>query len=150
MKKTKNNLSYVVLGCGILLSALVLIFMTMAGVKGNILGSEVSVYGMMSYGNETRIGVVLAMVFVIAALAVAVLSLVLKLLNVKFALGGWLALCAAVLALVAGILYFCGVNLIGMGDSGLYSLATGSVLCGVFAILNAVALGFYAVTELKK
>ena len=150
MSKSKNNLSYIVLGCGILFSALVLIFMTLTGIKGKLLGSEVSVYGMISYGNETRIGLVLAMVFVIVALAAAVVIIALKLINAKFKFGGWVALCAAVLALVAGILYFCGINLIGMGDSGLYSLGIGSVLCGIFAILSACALGFYAVTELKK
>lgn len=150
MSKSKNNLSFIVLGCGILLSALVLIFMTLTGVKGNILGSEVSVYGMLSYGDKTRIGLVLAMVFVIAALVSAVVIIALKFINAKFKFGGWLSLCAAVLSLVAGILYFCGINLIGMGDSGLYSLGIGSVLCGILAILNACALGFYAVTELKK
>lgn len=150
MSKSKNNLSYIILGCGILFSALVLIFMTMTGIKGKILGSEVSVYGMLSYGDETRIGLVLAMAFVIAALAAAVIIIALKLINAKFKFGGWLALITAVLALVAGILYFCGINLIGMGDSGLYTLGTGSVLSGIFAILTACALGFYAVTELKK
>ena len=32
MSKSKNNLSFIVLGCGILLSALVLIFMTLTGI----------------------------------------------------------------------------------------------------------------------
>lgn len=151
MKKSKNNLSFIVLGCGILLSALVLIFMTLAGIKGNYLGSEVTVYKMLSFGDETRIGMVLAMVFVIVALVSAVLILALKLLNKKFKFGGWCALIAAVLALVAGILFFFGKSLIGLeGAADLYSLGIGSVLCGILAILNAFVMGFYAVTELKK
>ena len=113
MKKKSGNLSYIVLGCGVLLSALVLIFMTLTGIKGNLIGTEVSVYGMLSYGDETRIGLVLALIFVIAALAAAGVVLVFKLMNMKCGFDGWLALIGAVLSLVAGILFFCGINLIG-------------------------------------
>ena len=150
MKKKSGNLSYIVLGCGVLLSALVLIFMTLTGVKGNLIGTEVSVYGMLSYGDETRIGLVFALIFVIAALTAAGVVFVFKLMNMKCGFDGWLALIGAVLSLVAGILFFCGINLIGMGDSGLYSLGIGSVLCGILAILNAFVLGYYAVITLKK
>ena len=150
MKKKSGNLSYIVLGCGVLLSALVLIFMTLTGIKGNLIGTEVSVYGMLSYGDETRIGLVLALIFVIAALAAAGVVLVFKLMNMKCGFDGWLALIGAVLSLVAGILFFCGISLIGLGDTGIYSLGIGSVLCGILAIVNAFVLGYYAVITLKK
>lgn len=152
MKKSKNNLGYFVLGCGILISALVLIFMTLTGIKGDYTFVEhnISVYGMMSFGDETRIGLVLALVFVIAALVSAVMIIALKFINAKFKFGGWLSLCAAVLSLVAGVLFFCGKSLAGLGDAGNYSLGIGSILCGILTILNAFVLGFYAVLELKK
>lgn len=152
MKKTKNNLNYIILGCGILFSALVLIFMTMAGINYNVFigKAEFSVYELLSYGDKTRIGVVLAMAFVIAALAAAIFIVAIKLISVKFKFGGWLALLAASVSLAAGIMFFCIKGLIGEGENSLVSLATGSILCGVFAILTAFALGIYAVTELKK
>ena len=152
MKKSKNNLGYFVLGCGILISALVLIFMTFTGIEYNVFigKAQYSVYELLSFGDKTRIGVVLAMAFVIAALAFAVFIIVLKLVNVKFRFGGWLALLAAVLSLAAGIMFFCIKGLIGESDNGLVSLAIGGILCGILAILNAFVLGFYAVLELKK
>lgn len=152
MSKSKNNLSFIVLGCGILLSALVLIFMTLTGIDYDVLigKAHFSVYELLSYGDKTRIGVVLVMAFVIVALVTAVVIIAFKLLNKKFKFGGCLALIAAVLSLAAGIMFFCVKGLIGESDNGLVSLAIGSILCGILAILNAFVLGFYAVKELKK
>ena len=152
MKKSKSTLSYIILGCGILLSVLVLIFMSLAGINYNVVigKAQFSVYELLSYGNNTRIGVVLAMAFVIAALVAAVAIIALKFINAKFKFGGWLSFIAAILSLAAGIMFFCIKGLIGESDNGLVSLAVGAILCGILAILNAFVLGIYAVKELKK
>ena len=152
MKSSKNNFGYLILGCGILLSALVLIFMTLTGIDYNVFigKAQFSVYELLSYGDETRIGVVLAMAFVIAVLVFAVFIVALKLINVKFRFGGWLALLSAVVSLAAGVMFFCIKLLIGESDNSLVSLAIGAILCGIIAILNAFVLGAYAVMELKK
>ena len=152
MKKKKSNLSYVVLGSGVLLSTLVLIFMTLTGVNYDVLigKAQFSVYELLSYGDKTRIGMVFILIFVIIALVSAIAIIALNFLNVKFKFDGWFSLLAAVLSLVTGIMFFCVKGLIGESDNGLVSLGVGAVLCGIVSILNAFVLGFYAVTELKK
>ena len=152
MKKSKDNVSYLILGCGVLFSALVLIFMAITGINYDVLigKAQFTVYELLSYGDKTRIGLVFALIFVIIALVAAIAILIIKLIKAKVAFCGWIALGAAVLSLVAGILFFSTKGLIGESGNDLVTVAAGAVLCGIFALLNAFVLGFYAVTELKK
>ncbi len=146
----KKYADYLFLGAAVLFSALTLILMVAPGVKGNILGSTLSVYELFSVNDKANVGIIFAFIFALLALLAGIGLIVVKLLNVKFGYGAIVALCAAVLALVAGIMFFCTKGLAGYGDNSYVSLGAGAVLSGVFSLLTACALCAYGVFKFKK
>ena len=145
----------VVLGCSALFSVVVLLMMLATGVKATdtVLGSATtwSVYNLMNFGDTTRVGIVLALVFTILSLIAAIVLLCVKAFKVKCKFAWIVALIVALLALVSGILFFGAKSLIGVNDSALlkYGLGIGSVFCGIFSLLNAAALICYGIKAKK-
>lgn len=153
MKKSKKNnmLDIILMGSAVLFGALTLIIMVAPGLIIKFgLTAEWTVYDLLSYGDTTRIGVVLALIFAIV-FVVCVLGLVLvKLLGKSFKAEGLVALCAAGLAIAAGVLFFLVKPLVGEGNNAYASLGIGAILAGIFAILSACLLGFCAIKKLVK
>ena len=146
----KKYLDEILLGCAAFFAALILILMNAPGLTASGFGITVtaSVYDLVGNGNggDPTVGLVFAVIFVVLALVAAVALLVLKLLKVKFGFDGIVALVAAVLMLVAGILYFSTKGLVGSSAS----LGAGAVLCAIFSLIEAGVFGFYGVLKLNK
>ena len=143
----KKYLDEILLGCAAFFAALTLILMNAPGLTASGWGITVtaSVYDLVGNNGDTTVGLVFAVIFVVLCLVAAACLLVLKLIKFKFSLSGIVALAAAVLSLIAGILYFCTKGLVGSSAS----LGAGAVFCGIFSLLNAGVFGFYGVTKLK-
>lgn len=147
----KKYLDEILLGCAAFFAALTLILMNAPGLTGSAdfviakVTYNPSVYDLVGNNGDTTVGLVFAVIFVVLCLVAAACLLVLKLIKFKFSLSGIVALAAAVLSLIAGILYFCTKGLVGSSAS----LGAGAVFCGIFSLLNAGVFGFYGVTKLK-
>ena len=151
----KKHLDLIVLGCSALFSVVVLLMMLATGIKmtDTVVGTATtwSVYDLMNFGDTTRVGIVLALVFTILSLLAAIVLLCVKAFKVKCKFAWIVALIVALLALVSGILFFCMKSLVGVNDSALlkYSLGIGTVFCGIFSLLNAAALIYYGLKAKK-
>ena len=141
----KKYLDLILVGVGAFCSALILILMSAPGISASVFGATVteSLYGLLDDG----VGLIFAMIFVILALVAALCLIALKLLNKKLGYEALIGLCAAVLSLVAGILYFCTKPIVGAG-SGI-NLGVGAIFCGIFGLIGAGAFGYYAFTKKK-
>ena len=134
----KKYLNLLVL-CGSLLFAL-LNFAFLAGAavvakSGNFVLKSDSVYASLGDATGTLIAFILFLLGFLAGAALLVLALMKK--QVKFDM--LIAFGAGLLLLVAGILFFCSVSLVGYGNA----LGAGSVLCGIFSILAGLGFCFY-------
>ncbi|MBQ7164633.1 MAG: hypothetical protein IJR61_04820 [Clostridia bacterium] len=150
----KKYLDYILLGASALFGVLTLILMVAPGVTSTILGTTVtsSVYKVMGEGGNDGgavVGLVFALIFTILALVVPACLCVFNFLGKKFGFEAIVAAAAAVLALVAGILFFC-TKAMSVGSSDYIHLGAGAVLCGIFMILNALVLCYYGFTKFKK
>ena len=150
--KQKNLLDYILLGSSALFGILTLVIMVAPGIiiDLGLVTTKYNVYELLNYADEARVGLIFALIFSIILLVATLLLLLLKLLNKKFKLELIVALCASALALVAGILFFCTKPLIGEANSSVVSLGIGAILAGIFALISAITLGFYAVKKLIK
>ena len=150
--KQKNLLDIILMSAAVLFGALTLIIMVAPGIIYNLgLGTyEPSVYNLLNYGDTLRAGLLIALIFAIV-FVVCVLGLVLvKLLGKSFKAEGLVALCAAALEIVAGVLFFFTKSLIEENGNSLVSLGVGAILAGIFAILGACALGVCVIKKLVK
>ncbi|MBO4594560.1 MAG: hypothetical protein J5697_02520 [Clostridia bacterium] len=150
----KKHLDLIVLGCSALFSVVVLLMMLATGMKSTVpvLGSATwSVYDLMNFGDTTRVGIVLALVFTILSLLAAIVLLCVKAFKVKCKFAWIVALIVALLALVSGILFFCAKSLVVTDDYPLvtFNLGIGAVFCGIFSLLNAAALIYYGIKAKK-
>ena len=145
----KKYLKQILLGLGVLFGALVLALMAAPGVIGNYLGSTFSVYELLSFGDEARVGMIIALVLSVLALLDALLLLCLKLMNKKFAYGKICAFVGVLMAVATGVLLLLTVSLSGVEPS-LYSLGVGAILSAVFSFVCAVCLLGYALLPNKK
>ncbi|MBP5308364.1 MAG: hypothetical protein J6Z34_04420 [Clostridia bacterium] len=147
----KKYLDYVLLGASILFGALTLILMVAPGITfGNVSDSVYKVMGNYGKDGGAVVGLVFALIFTIIALAVPACLCVLNFLGKKIGFTAIIAAAAAVLALVAGILFFC-TKAMALGDTILNGkLGAGAVLGGIFMILNALVLCYYGFTKFKK
>ena len=151
MDFVKKNLQPLSLGIAALFSLLVLVFMSLAGyVWGN---ASLTVYECMTHngGDGSEFGLILALIFTIICLVVAFALAAMALLGKELSFAKWLQLGAAVLALVAGILFFCTVSMVE-SDAILNvgKLGVGAILAGIFSILNVVLFACAPVMELIK
>ena len=151
MEFIKKNLQPLSLGIAALFSLLVLVFMSLAGyVWGN---ASLTVYECMTHngGDGSEFGLILALIFTIICLVVAFALAAMALLGKELSFAKWLQLGAAVLALVAGILFFCTVSMVE-SDAILSvgKLGVGAILAGIFSILNVLLFACAPVMELIK
>ena len=145
----KKHLDLIVLGCSALFSVVVLLMMLATGVSLTIpyVGTTTwSVYDLLNFGDTTRVGIVLALVFTILSLLAAIVLLCIKAFKVKCKFAWIVALIVALLALVSGILFFCAKSLVDAND---FDLGIGSIFCGIFSLLNAAALICYGIKAKK-
>ena len=84
-------------------------------------------------------GTLIAFILFLLAFLAGAFLLCLVVLKKEFEFDFAIAFCAGLLLLVAGILFFCSVSLVGYGNS----LGAGSVLCGLFSIFAALGFCFY-------
>ena len=153
MKKSKKKsiLDICLLGSAMLFGALTLIMMVTPGIINSLLiETKYSVYELLNYGDELRVGLLLAMIFAIITIVTALLLLVLRLMNKKTKLDTLCALIAGLLGVVGGILFFLTKSLVGLADSSITTLGIGAILSGVFAILAGLGLLGYAILKFKK
>ena len=155
MKKSKSkSLMDMCLLCGaILFGALALILMVAPGIviDLSLLGeAKYSVYELINYDDELRIGVLLAVIFAVCLLVSALVSLVVKLMNKKCNISHIIAFCASVLAIIAGVMLFMSKSLVGLADSTITTLGIGAILAGIFEILAGASLIGYAIVKMKK
>lgn len=149
--KQKNVLNILLMGLAVLFGALTLIFMATPGLIIKFgLTAEWTVYDLLSYGDTTRFGVVLALIFAICFVVCAVLLVLLKLLGKNLKAEGLVAVCASLLEIAAGVLFFLVKPLVGEGNNAYASLGIGAILAGVFAILGACALVASTIKKLVK
>lgn len=151
----KKYLDYVLLGASALLGVLTLILMSAPGLTlPTAIGTGTSsVYKVMGEGSSNGgavVGLIFALVFTIAALLVPACLCVLKAMGKKFKYGAFLAIVAALLAAVAALMFFLTKSMSGYSSIDAVKLGAGSVLCGIFMIINALALCFYGYAQLKK
>ena len=137
----KKNLNLILLGGSLFLSALIFALMAAPGVTVTILGAtgKASVCDCLE-NTGTLIAFIL---FIVAFLALA-FALCVDLLKIKFDFNMFLALGAALLLLVAGILFFCTASINGGGDLGI-----GAIFCGILAILAAGGSCLYGLVAAK-
>ncbi len=145
----KKFLDEILLGCAAFFAVLTLILMNAPGLTASAFGltAKSSVYDLLSVNGDATVGLIFALIFVILVLVASACLLVLKLLKIKFDFAGIAAFAAAVLSLVAGILYFSTKGLVGASGA---SLGVGAVFCAIFSLINAGVLGFYGFTKLQK
>lgn len=145
----KKFLDEILLGCAAFFATLTLILMNAPGLTVSVFGltAKYSVYELLNFNGDTTVGLIFALIFVILVLVAAVCLLAVKLLKVKFGYAGITAFAAAVLSLVAGILYFSTKGLVGVSGG---SLGVGAVFCAIFSLINTGVLGFYGFAKLKK
>ena len=153
-KKSKQNgmLDLCLLGAGSLFGLLTLLMMIAPAFVMNWgLGvvEKYNFYQLINFDDQFRVGIFFGVIFAALLLVAALLLLVLKLLSKKTKLDLLVALCAAVLGLIAGVLMFCMKPLVGVANTSV-ELGVGAILGGIFSIVAAVALGFYAVKKLLK
>ena len=146
----KKYLDYILLGCAALFSVLILVWMALPALVANFLGeSTVNGYKVM----EEAGGYVVAFIFMILVFLVAgclcALVALKKLDKVPFA--HFIALGAALLALVAMILFFLAEPMYFDGETSEYvKLGAGAVLCAISALFAACGLGCYGALKLLK
>ena len=102
-------------------------------------------------GDGTSVGMVFALIFAILGVIAPIALCALKVLKVKKVPYGIIAFACAAIALVAGILLFCSKSffLAGHDDVNGLTLGVGAVFAGIFGVLNACALGFFGVKNMK-
>ena len=127
----KKNLNLIVLLGSLFFAALVFAFMALPAIA--LGGLDSSFYNILEDGGPLATFILFLVGFLAGACAC-----VIKLLNMKFKYGHFVAFGGALLLLVAGILFFCGVSFIGGNGLG-----AGSVFCGIFSILAALGFCFY-------
>ena len=150
--KSKNLLDVCLLGAAVLFGALTMLLMIAPGIINDLalIETKYNVYELVNYADETRIGVLIAIIFAACLLISALLSLILKLMGKKTKADALIAFCAGILGVIAGILLFMTKSLVGLADSGVTSLGIGAILGGVFAIIGGLALVGYAALKMKK
>lgn len=151
----KKYLDYILLGAGVLFGILSLALMAAPGVVADLgfLGKgDMSVFEVISNENSVEVGTVFALIFTLIAILVPIFLCVMKILKKKVSVEGYIAFCGALLAFVAGILFFCTKALVldGEDDGGVLKLGAGAIVCGVFSLLNAITLCAYGLTKIKK
>ncbi len=132
----KKNLNLIVLLGSLFFAALVFAFMALPAIA--LGGLDSSFYNILEDGGPLATFILFLVGFLAGACAC-----VIKLLNMKFKYGHFVAFCGALLLLVAGILFFCTASFVG-GD-----LAVGSILCGILLVFAALGLCFYGALEGK-
>lgn len=154
MEFIKKNLQPLTLGIATLFSLLVLVFMTGAGyvIKLGNARSVLTVYQCMTHNgyDGSIFGLVLALIFTILCIVIAFTLVAITLLNKELPFAKWIQLGAAVLALVAGILFFCTASMYTnyIGITG--SLGAGAIFAAIFSLLNVCLFACAPVMELIK
>ena len=152
----KKYLDLILLGVAAFFSLLVFVWMALPALVGDygFLGSG-TVNGYRVIENAGGVGV--AFIFMIIVFLVAACLCTLALLKFlgksKFELpfAHFIALGAAVLALVAMILFFLVEPMYLDGETSEYvSLGAGAVLCAISALLSAAGLGVFGALKLLK
>ncbi len=141
MKKYLNNIC---LGCSAFLLILNFAFMALPGATVTIFGTKAtaSIYKML----EDSAILVFAMVFVIIALLAVLFALLVEFKIIKFKFTGFVLLCAALFALLAGIFYFCATT----GNYDGFNLGVGAVLCGLLSIFAGCSACFVGCKKVLK
>ena len=133
----KKNLNLIVLLGSLFFAALVFAFMALPAIA--LGGLDSSFYNILEDGGPLATFILFLVGFLAGACAC-----VIKVLNMKFKYGHFVAFCGALLLLVAGILFFCTASFYDF-----VSLGAGAVLCAICAILAALGLCFYGALEGK-
>lgn len=131
----KKHLNLILLGCAVFFAALIFALMAAPGITVSLFGAtgKASVYDCLENG-----GTLAAFIIFIVGFVTAACLLVVEVLKMSIKYEAFVAFFAALLLLVAGILFFCTASIAGGGDLGV-----GAILCGIFGILSALALCFY-------
>jgi len=159
----KKYLNYIILAASLVFGVLALALMAAPGVKiegildtykissFEIMTGESSTYLVGNMSQETSVGMVFALIFAILGVIAPIALCALKALKVKKVPYGIIAFACAAVALVAGILLFCAKTffLAGNNDFDGLTLGVGAVFAGIFGVLNACALGFFGVKNMK-
>ena len=165
----KKHLDVIMLGAAILLMVVMLALLAAPGLTTTLLGEteHTSLATLINPDDGDTLGVggiIAALIFTLVALCVAIGLLVLKLLKKDKGFGGMIALGAAGLLLIVGLLFFCtkslyvdwfakmsGVSRDNAKTALQYtSLGAGAIVNGIFGFLSAVLLGVFGVLKIKK
>lgn len=133
----------------ILFAVIVLLVMLAPGLSMTVVGTKVttSVYDLLSYGDETQAGLIVALVFVCLALALLLCTLVSFLINKACKYDWIVAVFGGLLLKVAGVLFFCTRVLLEVNGSSVIHLGAGAIVAGVFSFLAAMAYDLYGGTR---
>lgn len=151
----KKNLGVILLGAAGLLGILVLVFMAAAGyvVKSGNYRLVYSVYECLNHngGDGSEFGLILALIFTILCIVVALGLAALSLLGKELSFAKWLQLGAAVLSLVCVILFFLTVAMVESDSSiKVGSLGFGAIMCAILSLFNVCLFAFEPVKGLLK
>ena len=149
----KKYLDYILLGVAALFSLLIFVWMALPALKETLFDTTINGYKAM----EEAGGLVVAFIFMILVFLVAACLCTLALLKFlgksKFELpfAHFIALGAAVLALVAMVLFFLVEPMYFDGSTyDNVKLGAGAVLCAISALLSAAGLGCFGALKLLK
>ena len=156
----KKYLNYVILAASLVFGVLALALMAAPGVKFSttILGTTVvdtatgfEVMNGTNLADETSIGMVFALIFAILGVIAPICLCALKVLKLKKAPAGIIAFAFALIALASGALLFCTKTFYLAGHDSFdgLTLGVGAIFAGIFGVLNACALAFYGVKNMK-
>ena len=160
MKKKTSTISYLILLASFVFGVLALGLMAAPAVKITadlgILGTAVQTYTGFevmidqNLGDGVSVGMVFALVMAILGVLAPICLCLIKVLKVKVP-AGIIAFFFAIVALIGGALLFCSKAffLAGHESGDGLTLGVGAIFAGIFSILNAGALGFYGVKNLK-
>lgn len=146
MDKVKKFLDYILFATAILFGALVFAVMAGNGVYAKSGNLKVG-YSVYECFDATKMPLV-AMIFVIIVIVIAIGLLVLKALNKDLGFEQFIALGGALLGILAFIFYLCTLTA-DLNRYG-YKLGAGAFFAGLFALIAGCALAFYGVKKLLK
>ena len=155
MKFVKKFLQPLSLGLAALFGLLVLVFMSGAGyvIKSGNYRYSLTVYECMTHngGDGSEFGLILALVFTILCIVIALVLAAMALLGKELSFAKWLQLGAAVLALVCVILFFLTASMVknytGVNTGG---LGIGAIFAALLSLFNVCLFALVPVLGMMK
>lgn len=141
----KKNLDLILLGCSAFFGLLVFVFLALPFMKlGN---ASASGYDYLDKG-----GITVAFIFVILAFLVSACLCLATFLGKadKIPFANFIAIGAALFALVAFILFLCTKSIIAKDYSGVFDIGAGAILCAISALICAFGLCGYGLLKTMK